>query len=179
MPTSDIAAMGPRVRSLVHPDGAHLWIWVTNNFLFPDAGEVLHAWRATYITTITWAKTDGYGTGQYARGETEHLLLCRWGQPGYKTAPLREGLPPHLLQLADGRCQTRTLIHAPRPCIPGTNRPKHSAKPEIFREIVEWMSPGPRLEMFARTAPAGWDVWGNEVVKDVELADDANQLRLL
>jgi N6-adenosine-specific RNA methylase IME4 len=37
-----------------------------------------------------------------------------------------------------------------------------SAKPEAFLDIVEQVSPGPYLEMFARRARFGWDYWGNE-----------------
>ena len=45
---------------------------------------------------------------------------------------------------------------------------QHSKKPDIVRDrIVELMGDLPRLEMFARQAPAGWDVWGNEVLNDV------------
>ena len=34
-------------------------------------------------------------------------------------------------------------------------------------KIVELMGDLPRLEMFARQAPEGWDVWGNEVLSDI------------
>ncbi len=40
---------------------------------------------------------------------------------------------------------------------------RHSAKPDDFYRLVEEMSPVPRLDCFARRAPAGWDVWGDEV----------------
>jgi N6-adenosine-specific RNA methylase IME4 len=40
---------------------------------------------------------------------------------------------------------------------------RHSEKPSRSFEIIEAVSPGPRLEMFARAPRAGWDVWGNEV----------------
>jgi N6-adenosine-specific RNA methylase IME4 len=36
-------------------------------------------------------------------------------------------------------------------------------KPDRFYEIVEGVSPAPRLDMFARRQRSGWDVWGNEV----------------
>ena len=42
-------------------------------------------------------------------------------------------------------------------------RDKHSKKPEAFQDIVETVSPGPYLEMFARRQRAGWDTWGNEI----------------
>ena len=37
-------------------------------------------------------------------------------------------------------------------------------KPDIVREkIVELAGDLPRIELFARQSPTGWDVWGNEV----------------
>jgi N6-adenosine-specific RNA methylase IME4 len=39
----------------------------------------------------------------------------------------------------------------------------HSRKPEAFQDMVETVSPGPRLELFARRARPSWTVWGNEV----------------
>ena len=37
-------------------------------------------------------------------------------------------------------------------------------KPDEARErIVRLMGDLPRVELFARQSPAGWDVWGNEV----------------
>ena len=35
-------------------------------------------------------------------------------------------------------------------------------RPAKMREMVERVSPGPYLEMFARKPAPGWDVWGNE-----------------
>lgn len=45
----------------------------------------------------------------------------------------------------------------------------HSQKPEAFQDLVEQVSPAPRLELFARRRRLGWDVWGNEVDSDLEL----------
>lgn len=49
-------------------------------------------------------------------------------------------------------------------------RGAHSAKPEAFLDLVESISPGPRLEMFARRNRLGWDTWGNEALEHVEVA---------
>jgi N6-adenosine-specific RNA methylase IME4 len=38
----------------------------------------------------------------------------------------------------------------------------HSVKPEGFLDMVERVSPAPRLELFARRDRLGWDTWGNE-----------------
>lgn len=46
---------------------------------------------------------------------------------------------------------------------------EHSRKPDAFLDIVEQVSPGPRLEMFARRQRLGWDTWGNEALNHVEV----------
>lgn len=45
----------------------------------------------------------------------------------------------------------------------------HSAKPDGFLDLVENLSPAPRLEMFARRQRLGWDTWGNEALQHVEM----------
>jgi N6-adenosine-specific RNA methylase IME4 len=42
---------------------------------------------------------------------------------------------------------------------------EHSRKPEEFYELVKTVSPGPRLDMFAREAHDGYESWGNETSK--------------
>ena len=49
----------------------------------------------------------------------------------------------------------------------------HSAKPEAFLDLVERVSPGPYLEMFARRNRLGWDTWGDEALDHEALAGDA------
>lgn len=122
------------------PD-AHLYLWVTNNFL-EDGLLVMRAWAFRYITTITWMK-DRQGLGQYFRGMTEHCLFGVRGKLGYQLTD--DG---HRLQGVTG------FFEAPRG--------EHSVKPDALRLMAEKVSPGPRLEMFARRAAAGWDVWGNQ-----------------
>jgi N6-adenosine-specific RNA methylase IME4 len=151
MKTRDIAALP--VGEWAAPD-AHLYLWVTNTFL-EDGFLVLKAWGFRYITTITWVK-DKMGIGQYYRGMTEHVLFGVRGQPPYR---MRE----------DGkRAQGRTVIFGAEdgPDLPAAfeaARGAHSVKPEAMRRIVESVSAGPYLEMFARRAAPGWDLWGNEV----------------
>ena len=48
-------------------------------------------------------------------------------------------------------------------------RGEHSAKPEAFLDLVEQVSPGPYLELFARRNRLGWDAWGNEALSHVEV----------
>jgi N6-adenosine-specific RNA methylase IME4 len=169
MKTRDICALP--VGDWVAPD-AHLYLWVTNNFL-PDGLQVMAAWGFRFVTKIDWFKAaikdDEHfdetmnalagsphaelaalmaddkmqvGLGQYFRGCTESCLFGVRGTLPYRTRP-------------DGkRAQGRTGFHAPRE--------EHSRKPEKMRQMVELVSPGPYLELFARRPAPGWDVWGNE-----------------
>jgi len=49
-------------------------------------------------------------------------------------------------------------------------RGKHPVKPEAFLDLVERVSPGPYLEMFARRNRLGWDTWGTESLNHTEVA---------
>lgn len=121
-------------------DNAHLYLWVTNNYL-PAGLEVMRAWGFDYKTTITWGK-DKFGLGQYFRGQTEHCLFGVKGNLPYK---IDEGK----------RQQGRTIILAPRT--------EHSRKPAEMRDMIEKVSYAPYIELFAREYPVGWDVWGDQV----------------
>lgn len=124
------------------PD-AHLYLWVTNNFI-REAFEVMDAWGFAYKTCLTWVKPQ-MGMGNYFRGVTEHILF---GAKGSLRTQARD---------------IRNCFEAPRQ--------KHSAKPDLFYDIVEKASPGPYLEMFARRARLGdWSYWGNESLETTELA---------
>jgi N6-adenosine-specific RNA methylase IME4 len=48
-------------------------------------------------------------------------------------------------------------------------RGSHSQKPEAFYDMVESVSPGPYLELFARRNRLGWDTWGNEALEHVAM----------
>lgn len=147
MKTKDIIALP--IANLAE-DNAHLYLWVTNNFL-QDGLDVMRAWGFRYVTTITWTK-DRMGLGQYFRGITEHCLFGVRGKSPYKVRP-------------DGkRAQGRTGFIAPRQ--------EHSVKPEQMREMIELVSYGPYLELFARRPAQGWDVWGNEVKSNIDLGGE-------
>lgn len=143
MRLEDIQALP--IRELSHPDGCHLYLWVTNNFLRKGLG-LLDAWGFEYVTTITWLK-DRQGLGQYFRGLTEHCIF----------AVTKKRLPYKYDLQIDGstkRAQGVTGFYAPKSV--------HSRKPVQMREMIERVSYGPRLELFARECFPGWDCWGNE-----------------
>jgi N6-adenosine-specific RNA methylase IME4 len=149
MKTVEIMRLGFDLQKYIDDDGCHLYLWTTNNFL-PDALEVMEHWGFEYKTMITWVK-DSFGLGQYFRGKTEHVLFGVRGSQPYK--------------VIDGkRSQGKTAIFAPRI--------KHSEKPEEMRKMIESVSYGSYLELFARQKTKNWDVWGNEVENDISLEVD-------
>lgn len=114
----------------------HLYLWITNRSL-PKGFALLDRWGFRYITCMTWCKPS-IGMGNYFRGSTEQVLFAVKG-----SQPLK-------------RKDVGTWFAAPRPG-------RHSAKPETFAEIVETCSPGPYLEVFARSNRDGWTATGAEV----------------
>jgi len=159
MTVEEIIALGEPLQRYIHPQGAHLHLWVTNNFL--EAGlAVMKAWGFRYVTMGIWAKNKA-GLGQYRRGQTEPLLFGVRGKLPYKK------------DKAGKRCQATTLIGGK--LLP---RRKHSEKPEEAQEEIERISYGPYLELFARQRPEPriidnkiltWSIWGNEVESDIDL----------
>lgn len=138
MPTADIAAMP--VRSLVGKD-AHLYLWVTNRHMV-DGHDVARAWGFTVKTILTWGKIQPDGSpsmkvGYWFRSSTEHVLFCTRGSVPKQT---KAAIP--------------TLMLWPR-------IGAHSVKPAAFGDLVEQVSPGPYLELFARAPRLGWDSWGH------------------
>jgi N6-adenosine-specific RNA methylase IME4 len=126
---------------------AHLWLWVLTQHI-EWGHEVARAWGfPEFVTMLTWAK-PGLGVGQF-QCNTEHVLLCRRGG--------RHGN-------AFGRTGG-TWFNWPRG--------RHSEKPEAFYDLVQQVSPGQYLELFARNRRLGWDAWGNEVASDVTLGGAA------
>lgn len=142
MKTADIAKLP--IRRLIDPEGCHLYLWTTNNFL-ADALEVVKAWGFEYVTMITWFK-DRQGLGQYYRGLTEHCIF----------ASTKKRLPYKVI--GGKRQQGVTGFYEPKR--------DHSRKPDKMREMIERVSYAPRIELFARTKTPGWDAWGNEVDAD-------------
>ena len=125
---------------------AHVWLWTTNALL-PTAYEVAEAWGFTVRSPLTWVKFRlGLGGRYQLRNATEQLLFCTRGR-----APLGSRSQP-------------TWFNAPVT--------EHSRKPAEQFAIIERVSPGPYLELFARRRPESnqpWAVWGDQVDSDIRL----------
>lgn len=150
MTVSDIAGLPV---SRVAAENAHLYLWTVNKYL-KDAFDVISAWGFKYSTTLVWAKAPmGGGLGGCYGLVTEYCLFARRGS---LNATARIG---------------RNWFNWKRP-YDSRGKPKHSAKPPEFYEMVEQVTPGSKLEMFARSAREGWSSWGNEGFCDINLTGE-------
>ena len=131
------------VSDLADRDSA-LFMWATFPKL-PEALQLMKAWGFTYRSVaFVWLKknkkADSWfqGLGFWTRGNAEICLLATRGHPKRQAADIHQ------------------FIISPIEA--------HSKKPDEAREkIVALMGDLPRVELFARQTPPGWDVWGNEV----------------
>jgi N6-adenosine-specific RNA methylase IME4 len=48
-------------------------------------------------------------------------------------------------------------------------RPEFRTLPDAILDMIEQVSPGPYLELFARRARFGWDYWGDESLGTAEM----------
>ena len=134
MSTADICNMP--VKDICQKD-AVLFLWSTSPHL-PEALEVAKAWGFEYKTSFVWDKIK-HNMGHYNSVRHELLLIC-----------------------VKGSCtpDNRVLFDS----VVSIERTEHSVKPSYFREMIEQLYIyGNKIELFAREAPDGWDVFGNQV----------------
>lgn len=158
--TSEIAKVILRSGLFKPAPSAHLWCWVTDNYLL-DGLSLIDQLGFRYIKTFTWVKLKArpilhedvgrpaceiarealqIGLGKYGRGSKEHCLFATYGKARVPAPADRDS----------------DVLFA--------ERGKHSSKPdEAFDQWFEPVSPGPRLEMFARSHREGWASWGNQL----------------
>jgi N6-adenosine-specific RNA methylase IME4 len=131
-------------------ESAMLFMWAT----FPNLQEALDtikAWGFKYKTLgFSWIKTNKkngrpfFGIGWYTKSNCEVCLIGVKGRP-FKVSN-----------------SVSSVVIEPKQ--------EHSRKPAIVRDrIVELCGDVPRVELFARNAAPGWDVWGNQVKSDLDL----------
>lgn len=118
------------------PD-AHLYLWTTNRHL-EAAYAIARAWGFKPSVLLIWAKKPrGIGLGDTYRLTTEFILFARRGTLDHKQV-----IPTTWFDWPRGR---------------------HSEKPAAFYAMAEKVTPGPYVDLFARTEREGWTVWGNEI----------------
>jgi len=139
MPTKAICRLPVRE---ITDDNSVLFLWATVPLL-QDAFCVLTEWGFEYKTAIFWRKIMSLGMGFWFRGQVE---VCMMGIKG---------------KIRAFRCQKPNFIQA--------KVSQHSEKPEEIYNLIEEVSPEPRIELFARRRRPGWNCWGNEVESDIDL----------
>lgn len=135
---------------------SHLYLWCPNALLSWGL-QVMQAWGFEYKTNIVWLKVrkdggpDGRGVGFYYRNVTELALFGTRGR-------LRTFQP--------GRRMVNFIA---------TMKEGHSKKPDELYDMIEQCSPGPFIELFARSLRSGWTQWGDEAPKKRENRSRAQQ----
>jgi N6-adenosine-specific RNA methylase IME4 len=125
-------------------DNSVLYLWATAPKLL-EALAVMQAWGFTYKTNAIWDK-EAVGMGYWFRGQHELLLVGTKG----KVSP-----PAQSVRVASVIRERRTT---------------HSKKPARIRDLISgWFPDATKLELFARQATQGWDVWGNQIQSTVEI----------
>jgi N6-adenosine-specific RNA methylase IME4 len=148
----------------VAEENAHLYLWITNPRLYGDRGDLsfnpahlMEAWGFSYRTALTWRKLGAPGMGNYYRIDTEHLLFGVRGScqvaPSERVRNVFEAVP----QMFEAK------------------KTRHSVKPDLAFDLIEQVSPGPYLELFARRARMGWECWGNQVDSTVDLCPEGSE----
>ena len=139
---------------------AHLYLWTTNRYL-RQVWDVAEAWGFSVSCILTWCKkAPGFLGGGTFPSNVEFCAFCRRGSLAAKSR-------------ADSRWFELPRRKGP-PVKAGQKRNSmHSAKPEAFLDIVESVSPGPYLELFARRNRLGWDTWGNEALNHIDVGESA------
>jgi N6-adenosine-specific RNA methylase IME4 len=145
-PTSETTDICARDVASIAADDCVLFLWSTQPML-PQALAAMAAWGFDYKSRCVWAK-DRLGTGYWFRDKCEVLLV---GTRGEVPAPAMGDQWPSLIEAPVG---------------------EHSAKPEIFAEMIEAYFPNlPKIELNRRGPPRpGWDAWGNEAGEDASKA---------
>ena len=124
-----------------------LCLWATGPKI-PAALNVMKAWGFEYRTQLfTWVKCNSngqtrMGLGHYTRGQSETVFLGVRGK-GVKRK----------------RNNIRAVFHS--------QGMQHSRKPDEIRELIVDLfgARNKRIELFARSRSAGWDVFGNQTNK--------------
>jgi N6-adenosine-specific RNA methylase IME4 len=141
-PTMDLDEIASLpVRDMAERD-AHLWVWTISAYLH-DTPMVVRQWGFHPSAMLVWCKPHGGFVGGAFYPNVEYVFFCRRG-----SLPTQMSVPTRWFDWP---------------------RAGHSVKPEAFLDLVEQVSPGPYLELFARRQRLGWDTWGDEALEHVRL----------
>jgi hypothetical protein len=126
----------------IAPD-ARLFLWRVASQQ-EEALKVMRAWKFDIKSEIIWLKKTStgkrwFGMGRQVRMEHEVCLIGTRGRPDVLSKSIRSVF------------EAKYTVH--------------SGKPDEFFKLVESLSPGPYVELFARTRRDGWLQFGDELGK--------------
>ena len=121
-----------------HQD-CHMYLWTTQKFL-PSAFALLEHWNFKYYFTMVWHKNGGFQPFKLPQYNVEFVLFGKRGK----------------LDFLD----TKNFF-----CAFNAPRREHSRKPQEFYDLVQRVSPEPRIDIFSRETHTGFDQYGNEINK--------------
>lgn len=157
-PTSGLDEIMARPVQNIAADDSVLFLWATVPML-PHALAVMSSWGFNYKSHTIWRKAASHkaglvlGTGYWFRNAHELLLV---GTRGKVPAPAMGDQWPSMLDAEPMR---------------------HSQKPAIFHELIEAYFPNlPKIELNAREARPGWDLWGYEAPAEAQATVAADDL---
>jgi len=140
--------------SEVVKDEAACFMWVTDSHL-KEGIEVMESWGFEYKTIgFVWLKktkkwNNCVNVAPWTLKSTE---VCLFGTRGAMTKYKKDNSVHQFIEAI---------------------REEHSKKPNEVRERIDKLfGDVNRVELFARQESENWDVWGNEVNKDLELLVD-------
>lgn len=107
-----------------------------------EALFVCRAWGFTVKAEMVWVKETKtgkpyFGMGHYTRGQHETCIIATRGKPVIRSHSIRSTFSAKVQE--------------------------HSRKPDEFYSIVEQLSDGPYVELFARRRRDGWTQHGNQL----------------
>lgn len=115
-----------------------LLLWVTSPLKFEVVPKILECFGFKYKATYYWRKErNKLGMGWWFRGDVEECIVAVKGHP----KPFRSS--------------ARNWLDEPPT--------QHSRKPEKFYDIIDKISTGRKLELFATRKRPGWTCFGRAV----------------
>lgn len=157
MTKKEILDMATKIKSLMHPEGCHVFMWATGPFLefafevgkamgvrYSSTAFYFLKMRREFVEQIGLTTTDiaavedlfRVNLGFTTRKNIEPCLLFRYRSPKRVAKDVRE-----------------LVVDIQR---------EHSRKPEEVLARIEKYCKGPYLELFSRSSRPGWTCWGDE-----------------
>jgi len=119
-----------------------LFLWTTNGKL-PIAFRVMDKWGFHYSNLMVWNKQDGL----CHNGFHNVLEFVLYGYKGRNGLDYKNPLKPYF----------------------EAKRWKHSEKPSLFYAKLLKVTSAPRIDIFARKRHFGFDAYGDQVEKQIEV----------